>query len=232
VVNPRQARALEGVRAQQPSGPRLVAFFAVMYYAGLRPEEAINLGADNVILPPPVWDEESRQQREPPEDQDWGELHIRSATPDAGSEWTDDGNPRERRQLKHRAEGDSRIVPTHPELTRLLRNHLAQFGTAADGRLFGGVRGGELPTITYRRAWIKARQMALTAAEQASPLARRPYDLRHACLSTWLNGGVYPTQVAEWAGHSVDVLLRIYAKCVVGQDELAKRRISEALRQD
>ena len=69
-------------------------------------------------------------------------------------------------------------------------------------------------------------------AEQASPLARRPYDLRHACLSTWLNGGVYPTQVAEWAGHSVDVLLRIYAKCVVGQDELAKRRISEALSQD
>ncbi len=63
-------------------------------------------------------------------------------------------------------------------------------------------------------------------------LARRPYDLRHACLSTWLNGGVYPTQVAEWAGHSVDVLLRIYAKCVVGQDELAKRRISEALSQD
>src|SRR5499425_3009363 len=71
----------------------------------------------------------------------------------------------------------------------------------------------------------------LSAAEQASPLARRPYDLRHACLSTWLNGGVYPTQVAEWAGHGVDVLLRIYAKCVVGQDELAKRRIDEALRQ-
>jgi integrase len=94
------------------------------------------------------------------------------------------------------------------------------------------VRGGELPTITYRRAWIKARQTALTAAEQASPLARRPYDLRHACLSTWLNGGVYPTQVAEWVGHGVDVLLRIYAKCVAGQDELAKRRISEALLQD
>jgi hypothetical protein len=29
--------------------------------------------------------------------------------------------------------------------------------------LFGGVRGGELPTITYRRAWIKARQTALSA---------------------------------------------------------------------
>lgn len=123
------------------------------------------------------------------------------------------------------------MVPVHPELTRLLRHHLGQFGVAPGGRLFGGVRGGELPTITYRRAWIKARQAAVTTAEQASPLARRPYDLRHACLSTWLNGGVYPTQVAEWAGHGV-VLLRIYAKCIVGQDELAKRRMSEALRQD
>ena len=88
------------------------------------------------------------------------------------------------------------------------------------------------PTITYRRAWAKARQLALTPAEHVSPLARRPYDLRHACLSTGLNGGVYPTQVAEWAGHSVDMLLRIYAMCVVGQDELAKRRTSEAPRQD
>jgi integrase len=233
VVNPRQARALlDAVRAQQPSGPRLVAFFAVMYYAGLRPEEAINLGQDNLVLPPRVWNEDCQLWQDPPEEQDWGELHLRGATPDAGSEWTDDGSPRERRQLKHRAEGDTRIVPIHPELTRLLRDHLASFGPGEDGRLFAGVRGGELPTITYRRAWVKARQVALTPAEQASPLARRPYDLRHACLSTWLNGGVYPTQVAEWAGHGVDVLLRIYAKCIAGQDELAKRRISEALRQD
>jgi hypothetical protein len=31
-----------------------------------------------------------------------------------------------------------------------------------------------------RRAWAKTRQVVLTTAEQASPLARRPYDLRHA----------------------------------------------------
>ena len=55
VVNPRQARALlEAVRAQRPSGPRLVTFFAVMYYAGLRPEEAINLAADNVTSRPQI----------------------------------------------------------------------------------------------------------------------------------------------------------------------------------
>jgi hypothetical protein len=36
--------------------------------------------------------------------------------------------------------------------------------------------------------------------------------------------------VAKWAGHSVDVLLRTYASCLEGQDEIAKRRIAEALR--
>jgi integrase len=69
----------------------------------------------------------------------------------------------------------------------------------------------------------------LSDEEYRSPLARRPYDLRHACLSTWLNGGVAPTQVAEWAGHSVEILLRVYAKCLEGQDEIAKRRIAAAL---
>jgi integrase len=116
VVNPRLARTLlDAVCAQQPSGPRLVAFFAVMYYAGLRPEEAINLREDNVIMP-------HLAHEDPRGDEDWDELHIRSATPDAGSEWTDDGSGRERRQLKHRAEGDSRIITVHPELTTLLRS--------------------------------------------------------------------------------------------------------------
>ncbi len=48
-------------------------------------------------------------------------------------------------------------------------------------------------------------------------------------MSTWLNGGVPAPQVAEWAGHSVEVLLRIYAKCIDGQDQAARRRIEEAL---
>jgi integrase len=51
---------------------------------------------------------------------------------------------------------------------------------------------------------------------------RRPYDLRHAAVSTWLNVGVPATQVAEWADHDVAVLLQIYAKCLAGQEELAR----------
>ena len=38
-------------------------------------------------------------------------------------------------------------------------------------------------------------------------------------MSTWLNAGVPSTQVAEWAGHSVAVLLQIYAKCIAGQED-------------
>jgi hypothetical protein len=40
---------------------------------------------------------------------------------------------------------------------------------------------------------------------------------------------VPPTTVAEWAGHSVEVLLRIYAKCLDGGDALVRRRVQTAL---
>ena len=77
--------------------------------------------------------------------------------------------------------------------------------------------------------WDKARGAALSPAEYVSPLGKRVYDLRHACVSTWLNGGIPPAQVAEWAGHSVAVLLKVYAKCIDGQDHIARRRIEDAL---
>lgn len=232
VVNPKQARALlADVRAQQPSGPRLVAFFGTIYYAGLRPEEAVNLGEENITFPLRSWNKKRERWETPPDSDGWGTLEFENATPDAGREWTDDGDHRERRQLKHRGR-ESRTVPIHPELVALLREHIEQFGTSPNGKLFTGIRGGELPTITYRRAWTAARKSALTPEQQKSPLAKRIYDLRHACLSLWLNSGVPPTQVAEWAGHSVEVLLRIYAKCIDGQQNIAKRRIADALRDD
>jgi hypothetical protein len=52
---------------------------------------------------------------------------------------------------------------------------------------------------------------------------------REAGVVVWLNAGVPSTQVAEWAGHSLAVLLQIYAKCLVGQEEAARRRIDAVL---
>jgi integrase len=62
-----------------------------------------------------------------------------------------------------------------------------------------------------------------------SPLAGRPYDLRHAAVSLWLNAGVPATDVAERAGHSVQVLLRVYAKWLDDGEAVANKRIDAAL---
>jgi hypothetical protein len=78
--------------------------------------------------------------------------------------------------------------------------------------------------------WAAARRFGLTPVQVLSPLADRPYALRHAAVSLWLNAGVAVTDVAERAGHGVDVLLRVYAKCIDGGEQRANRRIDLALR--
>ncbi|GGO92636.1 hypothetical protein GCM10012280_43250 [Wenjunlia tyrosinilytica] len=122
-------------------------------------------------------------------------------------------------------------MPIPPHLVAVLREHLATFGTADDGRLFFSEKGSVVPSSTYYRVWQEARLLALPPAVAASPLASRPYDLRHSALSTWLNAGVDPTEVAERAGNSVEVLLTRYAKCLDGRQDVANRRIEDLLRE-
>jgi integrase len=81
--------------------------------------------------------------------------------------------------------------------------------------------GQPVPNNAYTKVWRDARAKALTPVQQRSPLARRPYDLRHAAVSLWLNAGVHAPQVAAWAGHSVHVLMKVYAKCIDGQEDAA-----------
>jgi hypothetical protein len=59
--------------------------------------------------------------------------------------------------------------------------------------------------------------------------ARRPYDLRHAALSLWLASGAPLAEIAARAGHSVRVLLTIYAHCMPGCDQIASQHIEQAL---
>jgi len=216
VVNPQQARALLAAVSTTPrSGPVLVAFFAAMYYAALRPEEAANLRLHNLDLP----------------DHGWAWLTLDRSAAEVDRHWTDSGQRRDQRELQHRAPAATRRVPCPPQLTAILQQHLAAYGVDDHTRLFRGERGGHLAGVTYTRLWDRARQQALTPQQYASPLARRPYDLRHAAVSTWLNGGVAPSQVAEWAGHSVEVLLRVYAACLDGGETTALQRITDALDQ-
>jgi hypothetical protein len=81
----------------------------------------------------------------------------------------------------------------------------------------------------YGRVWHAARRAALGPDLAATPLARRPYDLRHAALSWWLNASGAPAEVAVRAGNSVRVVQDVYAHCVDGRDEIISRQIEDAL---
>ena len=214
VVNPLQARTLLEAVRRQSNGPRLVAYFGCIYYAAMRPEEVSALLKSNLALP----------------ERGWGELHLDRAESHAGREWTDSGTNRQRRQLKQRELDDSRSVPCPPELTALLHEHLKIFGTSPDGHLFVGERNKiEMPKQTVNRTWQAARRETFTSEVEATSLGRTPYDLRHAAVSTLLNAGVPPTVVAEIAGQSVEVLLKIYAKCLSGGREALRRTWDRAL---
>jgi hypothetical protein len=82
------------------------------------------------------------------------------------------------------------------------------------------------------RAWHAARQAALGPGLAATALARRPYDLRHAALSLWLNAAAAPVEVAVRAGASARVLHEVYLHCTDGQDDAVSQRIEAALDAD
>lgn len=220
VANPEQARSLLTAVSyvgghSRARGRRLVGLFALMYYGALRPAEAVGLTSADVKLP----------------ETGWGAVLLHRTRPSVGKQWTDSGETHDHRGLKNRPAEEVRIVPIPPQLVAILRRHLDTFGTAEDGRLFTNERGGVVGSSTYYRVWQEARALALPPAAVASPLAARPYDLRHSALSTWLNSGVDPTEVAERAGNSVEVLLGRYAKCLDGRQEVANRRIEDLLRE-
>lgn len=97
-----------------------------------------------------------------------------------------------------------------------------------DRRIFRSERGGVIASTAYSEVRQDARALALTPAQVASPLTRRPYDLRHTAVSLWFNAGVFAPDVAERAGHGVDIPLRVCAKCLDERKEIANRRISDA----
>ncbi|WP_245715720.1 hypothetical protein [Micromonospora peucetia] len=73
------------------------------------------------------------------------------------------------------------------------------------------------PSSTYSRVWDEARTEP-DPGPAGLTLAGRPSDLRHAGVSLWLN-----------AGHPVDVLLKVYAKCLDGDRSRMNERIEAAL---
>lgn len=214
VPGPGLARKLiDAVGDQGVRGRHLKAFFGCLYYAANRPGEAANLRASNFTLP----------------EEGWGEVLLSASTPRVGSGWTDSGESFDSRGLKKRARKATRPVPIPPVLVRLVREHIQEFGSADDGRLFHAVRGGGLLSKEYGDVWKAARRAVLTKEEVPSPLAEVPYSLRAAGVSLWLDSGVSPAEVARRAGHSIAVLFRFYAKALHRSQDRANQQIERAL---
>jgi integrase len=237
LVNPVQGRQLLTAVSYVGShhrarGRRLVAFYAVMLYAGMRPAEAVGLRMSDCYLPePPAYVVSLVKGFRQPAPK-WGMLTLRETRPVAGKQWTDSGERHDRRGLKAREAKTDRPVPIPPVLVAILRAHLAEFGTAKDGRVFGNERGDVVGTSTYWRVWEEARAYALPPERADSPLAGRPYDLRHACITRWLNAGVPIAEVARRVGNSPEVIHRRYHGCIDGHEEAANEKISRALSDD
>lgn len=186
-----------------------------MYYAGARPAGVVGLRREDCTLPR----------------RGWGLLQLQETRPRAGAAWTNDGDVHDRRGLKHRSRKAVRPVPIPPELVAMLRWHISAYGAAPDGRLFRTLRGGLVQESGYGEVWARARDKVLSPTEATSLMAKRPYDLRHAAVSTWLSSGVEPQLVAKRAGHSVAVLFRVYAKFLGNSDDAANAKISARLQQ-
>ena len=140
VASPAQVRAILAEVARLR--PELTAFFGCLYYAALRPEEAVALRRANLVL---SWHGRDK-------------LFLTGACPRTGSAWTSTSTPHEPRGLKHRPDGTVRVVPVPPVLVGLLWQHLREYGSAPDGPLF---RGGILSESTYSCAWHDTRDIAL-----------------------------------------------------------------------
>ncbi|HUR01470.1 MAG TPA: hypothetical protein VM347_02925 [Nonomuraea sp.] len=78
----------------------------------------------------------------------------------------------------------------------------------------------EVAKSTYSKLWKKVRARALTPEQLATPLMGVPYDLRHAGVTWRLSCDIHAAQVAAWAGHSVEVLQRIYHRGMAGYDDV------------
>jgi integrase len=99
VANPAQAgKLLKAVRGHGPRGEHMEAFFGCLYYAALRPAEAVALREADCVLPA----------------RGWGRIDLAASQPCVGTGWTDDGASREERGLKHRAPGETRSIPIPP----------------------------------------------------------------------------------------------------------------------
>ena len=178
------------------------AFFATIGFAGLRPSEAARLRPVDLGLP----------------SAGWGEALVVGALTSPGARFSVGGEALEEKGLKHRAESETRRVPLPPPLVSRLAWHIDRWSRQDEDLVFLNRRGNGLAPGNWSRPW---RQLRAERWPAGHPLADTvPYDLRHTAATMMLRAGVMPSEVARRLGHSVEMLMRIYAG--VFEDEVVR----------
>lgn len=136
-------------------------------------------------------------------------MTLRETRPVSGKQWTDSGERHDRRGLKAREAKSDRPVPVPPVLVAILRAYLKRV-RHRQGRPRVRKRTWGSGRLIHLLAGVGGREYALPPERVDSPLAGRPYDLRHACTTRWLNAGVLIAEVARRVGNSPEVIHRRY----------------------
>jgi integrase len=201
---------VELVASLQSGGARYAALFAAVGMAGMRPSEAIGLRVADLELPPVGW----------------GMAIVRGALTSPGTRYTANGAVVETKGLKQRPVDAVRHVPLAPALVDRLRWHLAAW-EPVDGRVFTNAIGRPFTATGYGPVWIRARTQLWPAGHAMSKA--RVYDLRHSAATMMLRAGVPAAEVARRLGHSVDVLMRVYAGVFEDERDRSNELIEAAL---
>ena len=197
---------VEHVAGQGRRAQYYAALFACVGLAGMRPSEAVSLRGDDLELP----------------ESGWGMARLRGATTEPGAQYTDSGERWEDKGLKHRAAGSTREVPLPPDLVTRLRWHLGLLEDGA-GPLFLNARGRPMTASNYSEVWDRARTAVW--GEDPSLSSATLYDLRHAAATMMLRASVPAAEVARRLGHSIDVLMRVYAGVLVDEQDRSNELI-------
>jgi integrase len=215
---------IEAVRARNP---RVAAYFAAQLLGGFRPSEGSGLFEPDVDMP----------------EVGWGLVRIWGGTTvpgrrysNSGEQWDDGG------QKWREADEPAREVPIPPLLVAELRAHRDTFGLGPGGRFFVNSRGNPLTPNNTGKVWREVREeLYPTRVDDAgTPLPRRyqdplhrtePYDLRHTNASMLLDAGMKPKEVARRLGHSLTVLMEIYAGLFADDEEEGNAKVDVYMEQ-
>ena len=104
-----------------------------------------------------------------------------------------------------------------PPLAAILKEYI---GDRKTGLLLETRSGSPITHSNLYRAWKRA------TPDESWTL----YDLRHTCATHWLSLGIDIKIIADWLGHSPEVLLGTYAGVIKGSRERAAELAAEAFK--